>query len=122
MGEALINHLGQGRFHAVSAGSHPAGYVHPKSIATLNRHGIEIADPRSKSWDEFAEQRFDLVITVCDQAAGESCPIAPGTYRKLHWSTPDPASVEGDEAEIDRAFEDAFERLQTRVREELLQA
>ena len=78
MAEALINHLGRGRYQAWSAGSAPAGYVHPKSIEALQRHDIPSGQPRSKSWDEFAAQSFDLVITVCDQAAGESCPLFPG--------------------------------------------
>jgi len=71
MAEALINQLGYGRYRAWSAGSVPAGDVHPKSIETLQRHGIDPGQPRSKSWDECAAQSFDLVITVCDQAAGE---------------------------------------------------
>jgi len=75
MAEALINHLGKGKYEAVSAGSQPAGYVHPKSIQTLIRHSINPGQPRSKSWDEFAGKSFDLVITVCDQAAAESCPV-----------------------------------------------
>ncbi len=74
MAEALINDLGQGRYRAWSAGSVPAGSVHPKSIETLTRHGMDPGQPRSKSWHEFAQQSFDLVITVCDQAAAESCP------------------------------------------------
>lgn len=120
MAEALINHLGQGQFGAVSAGSSPAGYVHPKSIATLERHGIYPGVPHSKSWDEFADRSFDLVITVCDQAANESCPKFPGGYRKLHWSTPDPTAVKGDEHEIDAAFDSTFELLKKRIEEELL--
>ncbi len=120
MAEALINHVGNGRYEAVSAGSLPAGYVHPKSIDTLQRHGIVAAEPRSKSWDEFAGQHFDLVITVCDQAAAESCPIFPGTPAKLHWSTPDPARVDGSEAVVNQAFDDAFEMLKNRVENELL--
>jgi len=115
MAEALINALGRGRYQAWSAGSHPAGSVHPKSIATLKRHGIHPGQPRSKSWDEFAEQSFDLVITVCDQAAGESCPLFPGKPKKLHWSTPDPAKATGSEAEIDAAFDRAFLLLKNRV-------
>jgi len=117
MAEALINTLGQGRYVALSAGSAPAGYVHPKSIETLRRHGINPGKPQSKSWDEFEGQPFDLLITVCDQAANESCPIFSGGYRKLHWSTPDPAAAEGD---IDAAFDRAFELLRRRVTEELL--
>ncbi len=120
MAEALINQLGQGLYDAVSAGSAPAGYVHPGSIAALERHGIDPGRPHSKSWDEFADQRFDLVITVCDQAARETCPVFPGGYRKLHWSTPDPAAATGDETAVDAAFDEAFELLKTRVTEELL--
>jgi arsenate reductase len=117
MAEALINDLGRGRYRAWSAGSVPAGSVHPKSIETLTRHGMDPGQPRSKSWNEFAEQSFDLVITVCDQAAGESCPRFPGTPKKLHWSTPDPAKVTGSDAEIDAVFDKAFFVLKTRVEE-----
>jgi arsenate reductase len=115
MAEALINHLGRGRYRARSAGSVSAGYVHPKSLETLKRHGINPGQPRSKSWNEFAERSFDLVITVCDQAAGESCPLFPGKPKKLHWSTPDPAKATGSEAEIDAAFDKAFLMLKNRV-------
>ena len=117
MAEALINDLGRGRYQAWSAGSVPAGYVHPKSIETLTRHGIDHGQPRSKSWDEFAAQSFDLVITVCDLAAGESCPLFPGSPKKLHWSTPDPAKVTGSEVEKDAAFDEAFFMLKNRVEE-----
>ena len=117
MAEALFNQLGYGRYRAWSAGSVPAGYVHPKSIETLQRHGIDPGQPRSKSWDECAAQSFDLVITVCDQAAGESCPRFPGNPRKLHWSTPDPAKVTGSEGEIDEAFDTTFFQLKNRVEE-----
>ena len=120
MAEALINQLGQGRYRAISAGSRPAGYVHPKSLETLRRHGIDPGQPYSKSWDEFADHHFDLVITVCDQAANETCPYFAGNYRKLHWSTPDPASVQGDVATVAAAFDQAFELLKTRIEEELL--
>jgi arsenate reductase len=117
MAEALINDLGRGRYQAWSAGSVPAGYVHQKSIETLQRHGIDPGQPRSKSWDEFAEQPFDLVITVCDQAASESCPLFPGSPKKLHWSTPDPAKATGSEGDIDVAFDKAFLMLKNRVEE-----
>jgi len=121
LAEALINGLSHGRYRAWSAGSHPAGYVHPKSIETLTRHGIDPGQPRSKSWNEFAGQSFDLVITVCDQAAGEQCPLFHGTPKKLHWSTPDPAKVTGLEAERDAAFDKTFFLLRDRV-EELTQS
>ena len=117
MAEALINGLARGRYRAWSAGSHPAEYVHPKSIETLMRHGIDPGQPRSKSWHEFAEESFDLVITVCDQAAGESCPRFPDTPKKLHWSMPDPAKVARSEAEIDAAFDETFFLLRDHVEE-----
>ncbi len=115
MAEALINQLGAGQYQAVSAGSFPAGHVHPKSIETLKRHGIDPGQPRSKSWDEFTGQKFDLVVTVCDQAAGESCPFFPGQPKKLHWSTPDPAKASGTDAEIEAAFDHAFFMLRDRI-------
>lgn len=118
--EALINQLGKGRYNAVSAGSNPAGYVHPKSIESLKRHGIEVGNPLSKSWYEFTDQKFDLVITVCDQAANESCPIIVGDYKKLHWSTPDPAKSEGTEEEINFVFDEVLQRLKQRIEDELL--
>ncbi|MBI3808323.1 MAG: arsenate reductase ArsC [Nitrospirae bacterium] len=117
MAEALINNLGHDRYRAWSAGSVPAGYVHPKSIETLQRHGLDPGRPRSKSWDEYAAQSFDLVITVCDQAAGETCPLFPGSPKKLHWSTPDPAKATGSDSEIDAAFDKVFFVLKNRVEE-----
>lgn len=120
MAEALINQLGQGRFEAVSAGSSPAGYVQPETLSTLQRHGIDPGSPRSKSWDEFADRPFDLVITVCDQAAEESCPVFSGGFRKLHWSTPDPAAVKGDHNAVAAAFDATFDSIRKRVTEELL--
>lgn len=119
MAEALINQLCAGRYRAVSAGSHPAGFVHPKSVETLQRHAIDAGAPRSKSWDEFVGQDFDLVITVCDQAASESCPVFLGKNEKRHWSTPDPAKAEGTEVEINRAFDDAYQMLKNRIEKEL---
>lgn len=113
--EALINHLGKGAYKAVSAGSKPAGYVHPKSIETLKRHGIEAGEPRSKSWDEFEGQNFDLVITVCDAAASKACPVFLGKHEKLHWSTPDPTAATGSEDDITAAFDEAFAMLKERV-------
>jgi len=115
MAEALLNQLGAGHIEAVSAGSHPAGYVHLKSLETLQRHGVACNQPRSKSWDEFAGQTFDLVITVCDAAAAESCPVFLGAAQKLHWSTPDPAKATGSEQDVMAAFDQAFGLLQARV-------
>lgn len=118
MAEALINQLKDG-YEAVSAGSQPAGYVHPKSIETLKRHGIDPGQPKSQSWDDFADTAFDYVITVCDNAANETCPAFMGDFQRLHWSTPDPAKAEGTEAEIEAAFDDAFNMLKTRIEQEL---
>jgi arsenate reductase len=115
MAEALINELAQGRYKAFSAGSSPARYIHQKTIETLKRHGIDPGTPESKSWDVFANDSFDLVITVCDQAAGEACPLFSGNPKKLHWSIPDPAKVEGTDAEVDAAFDEAFYLLKNRI-------
>ena len=119
MAEALINHLGGGRYQAVSAGSMPTGEIHPLSLATLRRHGVPAGQPRSKSWDEFTGQTFDYIITVCDQAASESCPVRPGPAQKLHWSIPDPAKASGTAADIERAFDAAFALLKSRIDSEL---
>jgi arsenate reductase len=122
MGEALINHLGAGRYSAFSAGSRPAGYVHLKAISTLRKHGIDPGKPRSKSWDLFADEKFDLVITVCHQAANEICPVFPGSPEKLHWSIPDPAGgfLDRSEAQENDAFEKTYQLLKTRIERELL--
>lgn len=120
MAEALINQLGAGLYKAVSAGSKPSFYVHPKSMETLRRHNVDAGEPRSKSWDEFEGRKFDLVITVCDAAATESCPVFFGKHEKLHWSTPDPAAAEGNEEEINAAFDEAFMLLKSRIESELL--
>lgn len=117
MAEALINSLGNGRYNAVSAGSFPTGEVHPKSLETLARHGIGVGIPRSKSWDEFSNSDFDFVVTVCDEAGGEVCPVFPGSPKKLHWSTPDPAKARGSEEDIMKAFDEAFFMLKKRIEE-----
>lgn len=115
IGEALINHLGQGRLRGFSAGSQPTGQVNPGAIAVLERHGLSTADFHSKTWDSFGEQAFDLVITVCDNAAGEACPLYPGRAVKGHWGIPDPAHVSGSEAEINAAFETTYQQLTARI-------
>lgn len=116
MAEGLLHHYSKGKFHAVSAGSFPTGQVHPQSLATLRRHGMNDAGYRSKSWDEFTSQRIDIVITVCDNAAGETCPIFPGAPLKAHWGVPDPAHFEGS-AEAKQAFFDrVFAMLEKRIR------
>jgi arsenate reductase len=112
MAEALINHhLGE-RWQAFSAGSNPTGQVHPEALRTLRRRGIEVGQPCSQSWDRFTGQHFDRVVTVCDAAAAETCPVFAGPVERLHWSIPDPATVRGDEATIRAAFDEAFARIQ----------
>lgn len=118
MAEALINALCAGRYHAVSAGSRPTGQVHPEALAALARAGIACPQPSSKSWDQFAGQPFALVITVCDNAAGEVCPYFAGSPRRLHWSIPDPAHAAGPEASA--VFDAALQLLRDRIITELL--
>ena len=115
MAEAILNHLGKDRFLVMSAGSKPAGNVHPKSLSMLKSKGIQTAGLRSKSWDEFGSAPFDIVITVCDQAAGESCPVFFGAPTKAHWSIPDPAHAIGTDAEAMEAFKKAYDMLETRI-------
>lgn len=117
--EALINHHGKGRFRAFSAGSFPTGKVNPYALRLLNEMDIAVDNPRSKSWDEFAQPdapHLDFVITVCDNAAGEVCPIWPGHPVTAHWGVPDPAHVEGDDAAKMHAFREAYMTLDHRVR------
>jgi len=120
MAEAITNHYSNGRYLSFSAGSVPTGEVHPKALKTLDNHGIKPNAPRSKSWNEFKSESIDLVITVCDQAAQESCPIFPGHPKILHWSIPDPAKVKGSEMQINNEFEEVFSQLKQRIEKELL--
>ncbi|HJW39966.1 MAG TPA: arsenate reductase ArsC [Rhizomicrobium sp.] len=118
LGEAILNKIGDGKFAAYSAGSQPKGAVHPQAIALLQRLGFPADGLRSKSWDEFAvadAPPLDFVFTVCDNAANEVCPIWPGQPMTAHWGVPDPAAVEGTEADVATAFRDAFLLLQRRV-------
>jgi arsenate reductase len=118
LSEVLLNVRGEGRFSAWSAGSHPTGRVNPFAIDVLRRHGLSTTGLRSKSWDEFAAPeapRLDFVITVCGNAAGEVCPVWPGLPGTAHWGVPDPAAVEGSDAERAAAFDAAFEVLDRRV-------
>ena len=118
LGEALFNHLGQGRVRAYSAGSRPSGLVNPLALETLAKHSVPLpAEVRSKSWDEFAAEGtapMDLVITVCDAAAAESCPVVFGDFLRAHWGLPDPAGVEGDEAARE-AFRQAHRVVKARL-------
>lgn len=116
MAEGLLRHLGGGRFQAHSAGSRPTGQIHPLSLATLRRHGMDDSGFASKSWDTFREVPLDIVITVCDSAAGETCPVFPGGPVKAHWGAPDPAHFEGTPAETAAEFDRVFGILENRVR------
>ena len=118
LGEAILNKIGDGKFVAYSAGSQPKGTVHPQALALLGRLGYPTDGLRSKSWDEFAAAgapALDFVFTVCDNAANEVCPVWPGQPMTAHWGVPDPAAVEGSEADIAKAFRDAFMMLQRRI-------
>ena len=118
LAEAILAKAGRGRFRAFSAGSHPAGKVNPYAIELLRQHDLLLADLRSKSWDEFAAPgapKLDFVFTVCDNAAGEVCPIWPGQPMTAHWGVPDPAAVEGTPEEIAAAFREAFVTLDRRI-------
>lgn len=117
LGEVLFNSLGKGKFKAYSAGSKPAGKVNPGAIEWLQAHGHSIEGLRSKSWDEFSAPgapEFDFVFTVCDNAAGEVCPVWYGSPMTAHWGIPDPAHIEGDEARR-AAFNKAAEQLARRI-------
>jgi arsenate reductase (thioredoxin) len=119
LAEQLLNHLGKGKFRAFSAGSYPKGRVHPLALAFLQHMKLPIAGLRSKSWDEFAQPgapHLDFVFTVCDNAAGEVCPIWPGQPVKAHWSIADPAAIEGSEDEKWQAFRTAYQDLEGRIR------
>ena len=119
LAEALIDHWGSGRFKGYSAGSFPTGDVHPLALEILEKRHLPTAGLRSKSWHEFARPGapvMDFVFTVCDQAAGEVCPVWPGNPVTAHWGVPDPAAVEGTEAERRRAFRDAHLALETRIK------
>lgn len=116
LGEVLMNNDGGGRFKAYSAGSYPKGAVHPMAIEVLSGLGFSTEGVRSKSWDEFtgpAAPEFDFIFTVCDNAAGEICPIWPGHPMSAHWGIEDPAAVEGDGQR--QAFMDALRYLRRRI-------
>jgi arsenate reductase len=118
MAEAILNHVGKPVFTAYSAGSHPAGTVRPEALKELTRAGISTEGLRSKSWAEFGRPgapEMHFVFTVCDKTAKEICPLWPGQPMTAHWGVPDPAAVQGDSAEIDRAFRDAFFVLDRRI-------
>lgn len=118
LAEALLTRLGSGRFAAFSAGSMPKGEVNPHALHLLSGLNYDVSAFRSKPWDEFATPgapELDFVFTVCDNAAGEVCPIWPGQPMTAHWGIPDPAAVEGTDAEIAVAFAEAYRQLKNRI-------
>ena len=118
MAEAILNRLGAGKFRAYSAGSHPKGQVNPHTIQLLQSLNYDTSGFRSKSWNEFARlgaPPLDFVFTVCDNAAGETCPVWPGQPMTAHWGVPDPAEAKGNTAEIALAFKDTYRMLNQRI-------
>ncbi|OZA29022.1 MAG: protein-tyrosine-phosphatase [Hydrogenophilales bacterium 17-61-9] len=118
LAESLLNHFGKGWFRAFSAGSQPVGRVNPFALALLEKNHYPTGELRSKPWDEFAQPdapRLDFVITVCDNAAGEVCPVWPGQPMTAHWGIPDPAAVEGSDDIKRQAFVEAMNQLQRRI-------
>ena len=118
MAEAILNKIGGRKFRAFSAGSQPKGRVHPEALQLLQSFGYDTSSFRSKSWSKFADPGaplLDFVFTVCDNAAGEACPVWPGQPMTAHWGVPDPAEAKGTPAEIAFAFEDAYRMLNQRI-------
>ena len=118
MAEAILNKIGAGKFRAFSAGSQPKGRVHPEALQLLQSLGYDTSSVRSKSWSEFADPGaplLDFVFTVCDNAAGEACPVWPGQPMTAHWGVSDPAEAKGTPAEIAFAFKDAYRMLNQRI-------
>ncbi len=118
LAEAILNHKGRPRFTAYSAGSHPSGKVRPEAIRQLESARVPVEAPRSKSWDEFSQPgapKLDFVITVCDNAGNEVCPVWPGQPVTAHWGVPDPAGVRGRDQEVARAYREAFFLLERRI-------
>lgn len=118
LAEAILNRLGGNRFRAYSAGSYPRGTVHPFALDLLASMNVETGFARSKSWDEFAEPgapQMDFIFTVCDDAAGETCPVWPGHPMTAHWGVPDPARADGTNAEKHLAFAEAYRMLANRI-------
>jgi protein-tyrosine-phosphatase len=118
LAEAILNKVGAGKFRAYSAGSQPKGHVHPETLKLLQGLGYDTLACRSKSWSEFANPGapvLDFVFTVCDNAAGEACPVWPGQPMTAHWGIPDPAEAKGNPVEVALAFKDAYRMLQQRI-------
>lgn len=118
LAEALLNDRGRGRYRAFSAGSHPKGDVHPLAFDTLRRHHVDFGELRSKSWNEFVKPGapvMQYIVTVCDNAAGEVCPVWPGHPATAHWGIADPAAATGSEDDRRRAFDETFAELDERI-------
>lgn len=118
LAEAILNKLGAPHFKAWSAGSQPKGTVHPKSLELLISLGYDVSMFRSKSWDEFSDDNapnFDFIFTVCDNAAGEACPVWLGHPMTAHWGIPDPADAQGSNAEVSLAFAEAYRQMKNRI-------
>ena len=118
LAEAILGRVGGGQFRAFSAGSYPKGEVHPAALRLLRQLDYDVSAFRSKSWDEFATADalpLDFIFTVCDNAAGEICPVWPGKPMTAHWGLPDPAAVNGSDAEIAAAFADTYRMLSNRI-------
>lgn len=118
LAEAILNRAGKGRIRAYSAGSHPTGRVHPVALEVLREFKHDVSELRSKSWDEFASDgapALDYIFTVCDNAAGESCPIWPGKPMTAHWGVPDPAAFKGSETDLLRLFRRTYLELERRI-------
>ena len=115
MAEALLNHLGQGRLNAFSAGSHPVGKINEAALATLKRHSLPTEGYKSQSWEDFQEIPMDIVITVCDNAAGETCPVYLTQAVRAHWGVSEPGHIEGTDEEKIAAFEQTFATLKLRI-------
>lgn len=116
--EAILNRVGEGQFRAFSAGSMPKGQVHPQAIKLLDSLGYDTSGLRSKSWDEFSgtdAPEFDFIITVCDNAASETCPVWPGHPVTAHWGLPDPAAIEGSVSDITLGFAATYHMMKSRI-------
>ena len=118
--ECLLNQLGKKSYQAFSAGSKPTGKVNPFSLKVLNQNNIDCDNAQSKSWDEFKDHKFDYVVTVCNNAANETCPIYPGSPNKLHWDLEDPAAFDGNDREKLKEFQRIFDQIHERIKKEFL--
>jgi arsenate reductase (thioredoxin) len=118
--ECLLNHMGGNKFNAYSAGSKPTGKVNTYAIQTLIKNNVNYSYVSSKSWDAFVNNSFDCVVTVCNNAANESCPIYPGSPKKLHWDLKDPAAFEGSKEEILKEFQKTFDLIKKYIEQDFL--